>query len=320
MKYYYAPLEGITDDIFRRMHRKYFPGTDRYYTPFLSPTATGPALTKRDRRDVAPENNEGVPLVPQILTNHGEIFLRGAQALKELGYQEVNLNLGCPSGTVCAKGKGAGFLAQLQELERFLDEVFEKCPIAVSVKTRLGKNSPDEFEALLALYNRYPIRELTVHPRVQQDFYRHPVRMEGWDYATAHSAAPLCLSGGIGTKPDAERILKDRRQPGAVMLGRGLVANPALVMQLKGTGTLTRSALEDFHGELFELTAQRLDSPRNTMFRMKEIWGFMALSFEGREKYQKAIRKATTLTEYQGAVARMFRDLPLRENAEISWV
>ncbi len=319
-QFYYAPLEGITDDIFRSLHQKYFPGVDRYYTPFLTPTHQGPPLTKRDMREVAPENNQGVPLVPQILSNSSENFLRGANVLYDLGYKEVNLNLGCPSGTVCAKGKGAGFLSRLPELEGFLDEIFEKCPMDISIKTRLGKTEPEEFERLMELYNRYPIRELTVHPRVQQDFYRHPVRMEGWDYAAENSRAPLCLSGGVGTREDYLRLFRQRETPPALMLGRGLVADPALVMKLKGTGTLTKEALENFHGELFELTARRLDSPRNTMFRMKEIWGFMALSFEGREKYHKMLKKAVTLTEYQGAVARMFRDLDLRENAEINWV
>ena len=320
MKYYYAPLEGITDDIFRRLHHKYFPGVDRYYTPFLSPTYSGPALTKRDQREVAPENNQGIVLVPQILTNNAENFLKGAAALHELGYEEVNLNLGCPSGTVSAKGKGAGFLSRKEELERFLDEIYEKCPMKISIKTRLGKEDEAEFESLLELYNRYPIPELTVHPRVQKDFYKHPVRMAGWDYAVAHSRAPLCLSGGIGVKDDLDRHFADRPLPLALMLGRGLVANPALVMQMKGTGTLTKKALEEFHGELFEETASRLGSPRNTMFRMKEIWGFMMLSFDNRDKHQKALRKATTLTEYQGAVARIFRDLEIRQDAEINWV
>lgn len=319
MKYYYAPLEGITDDIFRRLHRKYYPGVDMYYTPFLSPTATEPALTKRDRREVDPEKNRGVPLVPQILTNNAGLFLRGAEALKDLGYEEVNLNLGCPSGTVSAKGKGAGFLAKKEELGRFLDEVFEKCPMEISIKTRLGKDDPAEFEALLELYNRYPIRELTVHPRVQQDFYKNPVRMEGWDHAVENSHAPLCLSGGIGVTSDLKKHFAERQLPPALMLGRGLVADPALVMKLKGEVFPDKKVLEEFHGELFEETASRLGSPRNTMFRLKEIWGFMILSFGEREKHWKALRKSTTLAEYQGAVARIFRDLPLLESAEISW-
>lgn len=320
MKYYYAPLEGITDDIFRRTHHKYFPGVDRYYTPFLSPTQTGGGLSPRDMREVMPENNPGINLVPQVLTNNAGLFLQAAETLRTLGYEEVNLNLGCPSGTVCAKGKGAGFLGRMEQLEQFLDEIFSGCAIKISIKTRLGKTEPEEFEKLLALYNRYPIAELTVHPRVQQDFYRKPVRMEYWDMACKDSRAPLCLSGGVAVQGDIDRLFSDRPLPSAVMLGRGLVANPALVMQMQGTATLTKEALEAFHEELFQLTAQRLGSPRNTMFRMKEIWSFLSLSFDNRDKYQKMIRKATTLTEYQGAVARIFRELPLRENAEINWV
>lgn len=320
MKYYYAPLEGITDDIFRRTHHKYFPGVDRYYTPFLSPTQTGGGLSPRDMREVMPENNPGINLVPQVLTNNAGLFLQAAETLRTLGYEEVNLNLGCPSGTVCAKGKGAGFLGRMEQLEQFLDEIFGGCSIKISIKTRLGKTEPEEFEKLLALYNRYPIAELTVHPRVQQDFYRKPVRMEYWDMACRDSRASLCLSGGVAVQGDIDRLFSDRPLPSAVMLGRGLVANPALVMQMQGTATLTKEALEAFHEELFQLTAQRLGSPRNTMFRMKEIWSFLSLSFDNRDKYQKMIRKATTLTEYQGAVARIFRELPLRENAEINWV
>lgn len=320
MKYYYAPLEGITDDIFRRTHHKYFPGVDRYYTPFLSPTQTGGGLSPRDMREIMPENNPGINLVPQVLTNNAGLFLQAAETLHSLGYEEVNLNLGCPSGTVCAKGKGAGFLGRMEQLEQFLDEIFGGCSIKISIKTRLGKTEPEEFEKLLALYNRYPIAELTVHPRVQQDFYRKPVRMEYWNMACRDSRAPLCLSGGVAVQGDIERLFFDRPLPSAVMLGRGLVANPALVMQMQGTATLTKEALEAFHEELFQLTAQRLGSPRNTMFRMKEIWSFLSLSFDNRDKYQKMIRKATTLTEYQGAVTRIFRELPLRENAEINWV
>lgn len=315
MNYYCAPLEGITDDLFRTIHHRHFPGVDKYYTPFLSPTLTGPAITKRDLRQVLPENNEGFTLVPQVLTANSEIFLRGAKALAELGYGEVNLNLGCPSGTVCAKGKGAGFLSRLPELEQFLDEIFAACPIDISIKTRLGQEDPEEFCALLELYNRYPIRELTVHPRVQKDMYRHPVRMEYLSYAVAHSKNPLCLSGGVGTRQDAEKL----EHPMPLMLGRGLIANPALVRQLQGGPSATKAELEAFHGELFEATASRLGSPRSTMFRMKELWSYLILMFDRREKYQKALRKTTSLTEYGAMVAHIFRELPLREDAEITW-
>lgn len=320
MKYYYAPMEGITDHIFRRAHQKYFPGVDRYYAPFFVPPQSGKPLAPKDIRELSPEHNQGIVLVPQILTNNAQNFLRGAEALRELGYEEVNLNLGCPSGTVCAKGKGAGFLSRRQELEIFLDEIFEKFPGKISIKTRLGKEDPEEFAEILELYHRYPIQELTIHPRVQKDFYKHPVRMEYWDRAVEACNVSLCLSGGIAVKQDADRLFSNRKEPEAIMLGRGLVANPALVMQLRGTGSLTKQAMEQFHGEIFEETASQLGSPRNTMFRMKELWSFMLLMFDHREKLQKQLRKATTLTEYQAAVAHIFRELNLREDAEVNWV
>lgn len=319
MQYYFAPLEGITDCTFRRLHHQYFPGVDRYYSPFLSPTADGPAITKKELYQVLPENNPGIVLVPQLLTNQAGPFLAAAEKLKELGYREVNLNLGCPSGTVTAKGKGSGFLARPQELQAFLDEIFSKTPIDISVKTRLGVKDPEEFHDILALYRQYPIKELTIHPRIRADFYKNPVRMAYFDEAMADSPFPICLSGGIGIAADQQRLLSGRAQPQAIMLGRGLVANPALVSQLKGLGGPQLEAVREFHDALFEATAQRLGSARNTMFRMKEIWSYLILLFDQREKYQKILRKTSSLTEYHGTVARIFRELPLRQDAEISW-
>lgn len=319
MRYYFAPLEGITDDVFRSLHHRYFPGMDRYYTPFLSPTTDGPAITKKDLRQVLPENNSGFELVPQLLTNQPGPFLQAAKKLKELGYQEVNLNLGCPSGTVTAKEKGSGFLAHPDKLRVFLDEVFEKTPITISIKTRLGMDDPEEFGPLLELYRQYPIGELTVHPRVRADLYRRPVRMEYFEKALAECPFPVALSGGVGVAGDAKRIETAYPTMSGMMLGRGLVANPALVQQIQGTGGPTVDAIENFHGELFDATAARVGSPRNTMFRMKEVWSYLILLFDGREKYQKLLRKTTSLTEYQAITTRIFRELPLLQDAEINW-
>lgn len=319
MLYYFAPLEGITDYVFRTLHHRYFPGVDRYYTPFLSPTTDGPAITKKDLQQVLPENNPGFALVPQLLTNQAGPFLEAAKKLKELGYREVNLNLGCPSGTVTAKGKGSGFLARTEALEAFLNEIFENPPLDISIKTRLGMNDPAEFGGLLNLYCRYPIKELTVHPRIRADLYRRPVRMEYFAQALAGCPFPVALSGGVGIAEDAKRIEAAYPAMSGMMLGRGLVANPALVQQLKGIGGPTIDAVEAFHGELFEATAKKVGSPRNTMFRMKEVWSYLILLFDRREKYQKILRKTTSLTEYHAITTRIFRELPLRQDAEINW-
>ena len=305
--------------LFRSLHHRYFPGVDRYYTPCLSPTSDGPAITKKDLRQVLPENNSGFELVPQLLTNQPGPFLQAAKKLKELGYQEVNLNLGCPSGTVTAKGKGSGFLAHPDKLRAFLDEVFEKTPITVSIKTRLGMDDPEEFGPLLELYRQYPIGELTVHPRVRADLYRRPVRMGYFEKALAECPFPVALSGGVGVAGDAKRMETAYSTMSGMMLGRGLVANPALVQQIQGTGGPTIDAIQNFHGELFDATAARVGSPRNTMFRMKEVWSYLILLFDGREKYQKLLRKTTSLTEYQAITTRIFRELPLRQDADINW-
>ena len=156
----------------RQVHNRWFGGIDRYYAPFLSPTQSH-CFGKKELDQVLPEHNEGIHLVPQLLTRNAEDFLWAAGELAAMGYKEVNLNLGCPSGTVVAKGKGSGFLARYEELSAFLDKIFTFCPIAISVKTRLGLTDPEEFGSLLELYNRFPICELTVHPRVQKDMYKY---------------------------------------------------------------------------------------------------------------------------------------------------
>lgn len=193
MHYYFAPMEGVTGAVYRRTHHEFFSGVDKYFMPFITPT-TNEKLTPRQKRDVLPEYNEGVPAVPQLLTKSAADCIWAVNALHDLGYPEVNLNLGCPSGTVTAKGKGAGFLAHPDELDRFFDEVFAKCE-GISVKTRLGVHEASEFDKLLEIYNRYPITELTIHPRVRQDFYKGKVRESDFAAALPRCSMPVCYNG-----------------------------------------------------------------------------------------------------------------------------
>ena len=177
MEFYFAPLEGITGAEFRRAHRKYFGGVDKYYAPFISPTCDH-LFTPKEKRNLFPEYNEGVPLVPQLLTKVADDFVWAANALFDMGYDEVNLNVGCPSGTVVAKGKGSGMMKNPEHLDAFLDEVYRRAQGKVTVKTRLGLNDPEEFHRILEIFSRYPIPLLIIHPRVRMDYYKHPVRME----------------------------------------------------------------------------------------------------------------------------------------------
>ena len=165
---YLAPLEGLTTLVFRNAINSIYGGIDKYYTPFLTVTH----LKGKHLREVAPENNIGMKVVPQILGNRPGEFIKLAQELKRLGYEEVNLNLGCPSGTVVKKGRGSGFLSFPEELRKYLDEIFEKTDINISIKTRIGMNSTEDLPKILDVYKDFPISELTVHPRLGIDMYR----------------------------------------------------------------------------------------------------------------------------------------------------
>ena len=201
-RYDFAPLDGITKVVFRQVYHRLFGGADRYFIPFFSPTDQH-ILTKRDQRELDPAANAGLHVVPQVMTRRAPDFLWAAELVADMGYTEVNLNLGCPSGTVTAKGKGSGFLARPEELERFFDEVFASVKLPVSVKTRLGVKEPEEFERLLEIYNRYPIACLTIHPRVQKQFYKGTVHRDWFAWAAERSRNPLCYSQ-VG--PAAQRM------------------------------------------------------------------------------------------------------------------
>ena len=318
MRYYFAPMEGVTSAPYRNAHRKHFPGVDRYYAPFISPTIHH-VLTPREQRDILPEYNENTPVIPQLLTKNADDFLWAAGDLAAMGYKEVNLNLGCPSGTVAAKGKGSGFLGHLEELERFLDEIFEKSPLPISVKTRLGVHDPEEFGPILDLYSRYPIPELTIHPRVQKQMYRGEVYLEQFAKAAAERKLPLCYNGDLNTAADIENLAAQFPAVSGIMLGRGFIGDPALVQRIQtGKGT-DRDTLEAFHHDLFEGFAEWMNSRRNAMLRMKEIWFYHINLFDDNEKHMKRLRKATDVEEFLAAAHSIFRELPLREEVFPGW-
>lgn len=314
MQYYFAPLEGLTDSIYRRLHHRFFPGVDRYYTPFFSPTVHR-ALTPREARELPPAESVDFAAVPQLLTKVPEDYLWMTGVCRDLGYTEVNLNVGCPSGTVTAKGKGAGMLRNLAELDAFLAQVFAKTCLPVSVKTRIGFHSPEEFAEILAVYNRYPICQLIVHPRVREAFYKGPVDMSAFDLALQDSKAPVCYNGSLCTKEELAAFSEAYPQVDAVMVGRGLIADPGLFTP----GGTTAGALEDFHDALLEAYIAEFGGSRNAMFRMKENWRHWLCKFEDSEKLGKRLRKTTDVTEYKAITREIFHSLPLRESILRDW-
>ena len=310
MNLYFAPLEGIGGYIYRNAQADYFEKADKYYSPFLAPNQNR-SISPKEYKDIAPEHNEDITLVPQIMANNAEIFLKAAQELEQLGYKEINLNLGCPSRTVVTKYRGAGFLAKPDALEQFLEEVYSKLNIRLSLKTRLGMEDEEEFEHLLDIYNKFPVSELIIHPRVQTDYYKNTPRMESFLNALEKSKKPVVYNGDIFNKEKYQQVMKQMDVSG-VMLGRGVLANPALFGEIRGTEKLSKERLWEFHERLLADYTQEMSGERNVLFKMKELWFYLAWSFTNTEKYEKKIRKAQHLSDYRLVVKQLFFEQELR--------
>ena len=320
MKILFAPMEGLTGCIYRRVHHRFFPGIDRYYAPFISP-AHDHSLPQRDWRELQPENNPGVPLVPQLLTNDAEDFLWAAAVLRDLGYSEVNLNLGCPSGTVVAKRKGSGFLALPEKLDAFLADVFSSplaSEIRISIKSRIGLKSAEEFHHMAEIFARYPLSLLILHPRLRTDQYAGPVHPEAFAEALERCSFPLAWNGDLFTPEDLARLCSRFPQTETVMLGRGLAADPALAARCKGLAgwdRCSRETLEAFHNALCEEYRETLYGETALCHRMKECWSYLIRHFRDGQAHFKRICKAKSYTEYKLAAHAALTELEFLPDA-----
>lgn len=307
MKFYYAPLEGVTGYIYRNAYNKFFHPLDTYYAPFIVANQQDTFKT-RDLQDILPENNVGISLVPQILSGNAKDFIHTSKMIKELGYKEINLNLGCPSGTVVSKGRGSGFLAKPQELDGFLDEIYAAGITEISIKTRLGKDTEDEIYKLIEIYNKYPVKELTIHPRIQKDFYKNTPRLEIFKEAFLLSKNPVCYNGDINTISDYKGLCEKFPAVSSIMIGRGLIRNPGLVGEIMGSPRVTKEQLREFHDTVYEEYKKVMPGDRTVLFKMKEIWTYMIDLFTDNTKYFKKIKKAERIWDYESGVNSLFRE------------
>lgn len=307
MKFYMAPMEGVTTHVFREAYHSLFRPADKYFTPFLVPHINK-TFSEKEWQELNPENNKGMVTVPQILTCQADDFVRTAKHLKEYGYREVNLNLGCPSKTVVTKGRGSGFLEDPRKLDRFFDEVFEKLDMEVSVKTRLGLESPLEFEDILAVYEKYPLKELIIHPRVQTDYYKNHPNLDIFGEALASSRHSICYNGDLFSKKDFESFQQRFPQVEMIMLGRGIVAHPDLINELCAMEHGKTEQLQLFHQRLLEGYCRTLSGDRNILFKMKEFWSYFVKNFSDEKKVWKKIKKCERLSVYEAIVDEIFQN------------
>lgn len=312
MQFYLAPMEEVTGYVYRNVYHAMFGDMDKYFTPFIAPTKKK-ILKTRERKEVAPEHNQGMYVVPQILTNDAEQFLITCNMLAESGYHEINLNLGCPAATVVSKKKGSGFLENPGILDKFFEMVFEEVSrmpeekqFRISVKTRIGMEFPEEFEDIIKVYNRYPLAEVIIHPRLQKDYYNNQPNWEVFEEALGQCIHPVCYNGDIFTKEDYERFHGHFPDVERIMLGRGVVANPGLLREIQTGQRIEEEELREYHDRLYAGYRETLNSEKDALFKMKEVWFYLGKMFPDAEKGLKKVKKANRPEEYREAVRRVF--------------
>lgn len=339
MKFYVAPMEGITGYIFRNALAKYFKeGIDKFYTPFLVPCEKR-ALSAKEKGEVLPFNNAGLNVVPQILTIDSGDFTRLKKELRELGYTEVNLNLGCPSRTVASKGRGAGALSDVNALDRLLDGIFADGDRDISVKTRIGIDDPAEFAAIMDVYRKYPIKELIVHPRTLHEQYGGKPHVDVFArealgkfviskeadgsasvvdeasvagtnlVADAAFETKICYNGDICSVKDYEELVAKVANSGnadalnsgleAVMIGRGILRNPGLIREITTGVVATNEEIGAFLDELLCDYSAVFSGERPVLFKMKEIWSYLRTRYPECEKEIKKLIKCKSIAEYK---------------------
>jgi len=313
MKFYYAPMEGVAGYVYRSAHNKFFDGIDKYFAPFIVADQTN-GFRKKDINDILSENNSGLKLVPQILSNNAKDFIHTSKKIKELNYDEINLNLGCPSTIVVSKNRGSGFLALKNELKLFLDEIFSSPTTEISIKTRLGKEQHDEFYELIEIFNQYPIKELIIHPRIQTDIYNNKPNLKVFKDALSLSKNPVGYNGDIFTVKDFLETTEAFPEVNTFMIGRGLLANPGLVAQIKKNEGLDKSVLYSFHNQIYVDYQIMLNEDRKVLSKMKETWFYMIQAFSNYEAYFTGIRRSESLKDYETAVALLFNEQNILEN------
>lgn len=314
-RYDFAPLDGITKAVYRRVWQRYFGGADRCFIPYFSPTKEH-LITKRERVELLPENNPDTVLVPQVMTNRAPELIWAAETAQSLGYRELNLNAGCPSGTITAKGKGAGLLANPDALDALLDGACAKLCLPLSVKARIGFTTPDEFPRLLDIFNRYPLASLTLHVRVRKDKYSGALRYDAFRYALQESRNPVSYNGDLRTVGEVSAFAERFPDAGAVMIGRGAIADPALFRKLKGGAAASRDELRDFTAALFDAyTVFYGGQTGHAAQRMREVWFYLIHLFDDTRRLNKAMRRFRTATEYRAIADEIFGELPLRTDS-----
>lgn len=308
-----APLQGYTEIAFRNAWSSVFTGFDYAVSPFI-PLAAGSRFRMTHLRDVLPEENVAMRVVPQVLGNSPEKFLLLAKRLLDLGYDVVNWNLGCPKRTVAVKKRGSGLLPYPDLLRQILDELMPLLPIRLSIKTRLGYHKPEEFYELIKVYNDYPLESLIIHPRTGLQEYEGDMHLQLLRDTISEIRHKLIFSGDITDKESFDRLSGQFPEISRWMIGRGALSNPFLP-QLLATGTepveeTLRSKLILFHGELLNHLSTHIEKEKSILNKMKDFWSYFSIWFADSLQIFYTLAHLETLAGFKNESERVLHEEP----------
>jgi tRNA-dihydrouridine synthase len=307
-----SPLQGFTDFRFRNAFQKYFGGIDTFYSPYIR--LNGKLVIKGSyERDILPENNSTLTVIPQIITNDAEEFLFVAKYVKELGYDELNWNLGCPYPMVAKSGMGSGLIRNFSQIDHILERAHQETDIIVSMKMRMGYDAPTEILDVFPILEKYPIKNIAIHARIGKQLYKGGVDLDSFQRCLDHSKQKIYYNGDI-TSVEKFRELKERFP--AIdhwMIGRGLIADPFLPSMIKADTTeYPKNRFEifrEFHDTIYSEYDAYLSGPTPIKMKMLGFWEYFSTSFPDPQKTLKKIKKAGNRKNYEAAVAEIFKGL-----------
>lgn len=297
-----APIQGVTDYQFRNTFNKFFKGVDYMYSPYLR-VDKDMQLKNSKVKDILPENNKTINLVPQIMTNKPEEFIYMSKLLFDKGYQHINWNLGCPFAMVTNSELGAGLLPHYDKIEDILEKVLSVIPVKLSLKMRIGLENEDEIFSILPSLDKFPIHEIIIHPRTGKQMYKGQVNTDVFEKCLELTKHDICYNGDINTIEDYSNLSSRFKTVNSWMLGRGLIANPFLAMQInqndKKFPENKMDIFKNFHDELCEQYSGNLSGPSHLLTKMRIFWEYFSLSFSNSHKVYKRIKKATSISKYR---------------------
>ncbi len=319
MKYYFAPMDGITDYLYRQIVWKHFPYWDKLYAPFIQPNDK-PVIVPKEDFEICPLNNKDIPVVPQILTCDSKGFIKVGEILEAYGYKEINLNIGCPAKIIVKKGKGAGMLLDDDALDRFFDDIFSRAwNVNITVKTRLGLTDNMDFADFMRVFVKYPIKELIIHPRFRTDFYTGEPRLAEFEKAQriisdcSACNMHICYNGNINSIKDLKFIQQKYPYLDSVMLGRGALANPGLIREIRDGEAITLEEFKGFHDDILNAYKEIGFNDKLLLYKLKEMWNYWSNVIACDKEVLKALRLTKTIDEYKFNMDKIYDSWSIKE-------